>query len=331
MENEIADPIFSDVDLDGLDDERLGAEIDSRISVAGIHGVRYLRQAAHGGAALRVARERVGQGGFTRWLDEHTQCSRATAYRYIKISERWSNIESRLDGGEVIGIVQACTEDQETEEAVEEIPEEDDLEGDGDAGEVIDEDKELPRLIGKLSAAARAAYDKGTIELARKELVKLGEMSHTDQDRVCRDVRVGNEESFGKALGLNKRVISEDQEESIANARKAKPGNTMKDGHGRLIPSKELRDVFQSEKFKEWKQLIKDLRKKVKSIRGVQAQFIVGSEIKEVIDQLEAMAINATPKYLCPGCNGNKCDVCRQTGWVPAYRYSEYQMGKQNE
>ena len=258
-------------------------------------------------------------------MEDNTDVSRGTAYRFMAIAKNWDAIEIQIDGsGRPLGVMEATqliSQDRVNGDVVDEVASEEEFEED-----------DLTKL---LSPSLQRSLAAGTVQLSDKVLKKITTLSHTDQNRVARDVRVGNESSFERALGLARRVRSESEEEATARARKAKKeknkDKVAKDGHGKALPNPQLVKVFRDERFKEAQTLLKRLRKRVNSIRGCSGQFIVSGQFAEACDRVEAILTNGTPKYLCPSCSGATCPSCRNAGWVPAYRYQEITMGKETE
>jgi hypothetical protein len=120
----------------------------------------------------------------------------------------------------------------------------------------------------------------------------------------------------------------------------------LKDSLGIDVPD-DLRDLFGDPFLTDASDRIEKLTKETKSIlrltqgKGPAWAFLLCSEImahlKEAGEQLESarsQMVAAKPYAVCPTCNGKGCKNkgntpthCRQSGWLPLWRYTELKTG----
>lgn len=163
--------------------------------------------------------------------------------------------------------------------------------------------------------------------------------------------------SVGAALDVSE-LPSDEQEEVVAagpeavvekarehreekQRQKIKPIPTrkkdpLKDALGTDVPSS-LRDLFgdvwlaeSAESLGTTLDVLKKAKRLTEKKSGAYGSFLKTETILKAlasatieVETAQAMLSEGRPHAVCPKCNGEKCKVCRNAGWLPKYRYRE--------
>lgn len=133
--------------------------------------------------------------------------------------------------------------------------------------------------------------------------------------------------------GVIPRIVAAPPPEPQRPTQKRDP---LKDALGEEVPAS-LRDLFgdvwlaeSAESLGTTLDVLKKAKRLTEKKSGAYGSFLKTETILKAlasatieVETAQAMLSEGRPHAVCPKCNGEKCKVCRNAGWLPRYRFQE--------
>lgn len=217
--------------------------------------------------------------------------------------------------------------DQAYEEAVKNMEEVDDgkavtVEGNGANGHVAGAPtvQEISDFMNVSKSAVRHAnivQEKCAVDIVRavdadelsaSDAAAIAELPKAQQLEALKKVKEGAARTLKEASGVSQEEV------------KQKLRNTQ-DDLGSPVPAR-LRDLFADRTLKRAVEAINELCRYAKRTQKKNPYFQL-AKLLESADVLGEMVEAATPYAVHQACEGKGCELCRQSGWLPAWREKE--------